>query len=267
MPSLERDGVSIFFEESGAGRPIVLGHSFLCDGSMWAPQLGPLAERARVVNVDLRGHGRSGPVRRPFTLYDVVDDVVAVLDRLGIERAVWAGLSVGGMVALRAALCAPDRVAALVLLDTHAGAERRLQRLRFEMLGLGASLLGVRPFLPLLLPLMFGRTTRQSNRRLVDDWSRRFATLHVPSIRRGLDAIVGRDSLLDRLAQIRVPSLVVVGTEDTSLPPACSEQIAARLPHASLVRIPGAGHLSALEQPEAVNAAILAFLDGLPSGS
>jgi len=265
MPSLQRDDVSIFFEETGAGRAIVLGHSFLCDGSMWARQLGPLAAAARVVNIDLRGHGRSGPVRRPFTLYDAVDDVVAVLDALRIERAVWAGLSIGGMVALRAALRAPERVAALVLLDTEAGAERPYRRLRNRLLGIGAALLGTRPFLPNILPLMFGRTTRATNPALVQSWSERFAAVDVPSIRIVLSALLARDSVLDQLDRIRVPALVITGEEDKAIPPFLTERTAAALPEASLVRIPRAGHLSTLEQPEAVTEAMLAFLGRLPS--
>ena len=263
MPHLEREGVSIFFEESGAGKPLVLGHSFLCDGAMWAPQLGPLAARARIVNVDLRGHGRSGAVRHPFTLYDAVDDVLAVLDHVGIERAVWAGLSIGGMVALRAALRAPDRVAALILLDTDAGAERLVKKLRYRVLSLGAGLFGMRPFLPAILPLMFGRTTLRANAPLVEDWRSRFASVDVPSIRVVLEGLLGRDSVLDQLARIRVPALVLTGEEDKAIPSALTAEIAARLPDAALVRIPGAGHLSTLEQPEAVTEAMLGFMDRL----
>ena len=158
MPSVESQGIRIFFEDFGSGLPIVLGHSFLCSGEMWAPQVNPLAQHCRVVNIDCRGHGRSGHADGPFTLYDLVADVVAVLDHLHIERAVWAGL-ISGMVALRAALVVPDRVSALILADTHAGA-RRLQA-QVPSDGPGVKALGIGPFLPAILPLMFGRTTRQ----------------------------------------------------------------------------------------------------------
>lgn len=103
MPKLERNGIPLSYEVSGSGPPVVLGHSFLCSGEMWTPQVGPLALGYQVINPDLRGHGNSGVVDAPFDLYDLVDDVLAVLDHLAIERAVWAGLSIGGMVALRAA--------------------------------------------------------------------------------------------------------------------------------------------------------------------
>ena len=116
MAIAENRGQQIFFEDVGSGTPLVLGHSFLCSGAMWRGQVQALADRCRIVNIDLRGHGRSGPAHQPFSLYDAVGDVIAVLDLLGIGRAVWCGLSIGGMVAMRAALTHPDRVAALILL-------------------------------------------------------------------------------------------------------------------------------------------------------
>ncbi len=263
MPSIERQGIRIHFEDVGAGLPVVLGHSFLCSGEMWAPQVGALAERCRVVNVDFRGHGRSGNADRPFTLYDLVADVVAVLDHLQIERAVWAGLSIGGMVALRAALVAPARVSALILLDTHAGAETAYKKLKYRLMALGTKTLGVRIFLPAIVPLMFGRTTRQTKPALVDDWRAKFAAVHVPSTLHALDALIRRDSVVPRLAEIRVPCLVIVGEQDVSLPPTYSAELAAGLRSSTLLEVPASGHLTALEQPEAVTEAMLSFLDGL----
>jgi pimeloyl-ACP methyl ester carboxylesterase len=263
MPTIENNGVRIFFEDLGSGVPLVLGHSFLCSGEMWRPQLQQLAKRARVINIDYRGHGRSGEVRRPVTLYDMVADVLAVLDHLGIDRAVWAGLSIGGMVALRAALITPERVSGLILLDTHAGPEELYKRIKYLTMAIGVRVLGIRPFLPAIVPLFFGRTTRKANPLLVTEWRTRFAAVHIPSVLRTLDALRNRDSIVSRLGEIRVPSLVIVGAEDASLPLPYSRQIAAGLPHSSLVVIPHAGHLSNLEQPDAVRSAMLGFLERL----
>ena len=260
MPEIENDGVRIFFEERGDGPPIVLGHSFLCSGEMWAAQVGPLAERFRVINVDHRGHGRSGPATRGFEIYDMVDDVVAVLDELNIEQATWCGLSIGGMVAMRAACAVPDRVRALILLDTHSGKERAHKKVKYWALNYGAQKFGIRRFLPGILPLMFGETTRRENPNLVAEWGRHFEAVHLPSISTTLGALIRRDSVLDRLRDVEIPALVIVGDEDVSLPPPYSEEIAAAIPQASLKIIHEAGHLSALEQPEAVTEAMLGFL-------
>jgi len=113
IATVERNGATIYYEVTGSGPAIVLMHSFLCSGEMWGPQIEPLSAQYEVINIDMRGHGKSGPAETPFDLYDLVGDVVAVLDREGVDRACWAGLSIGGMIALRAALTAPDRVGAL----------------------------------------------------------------------------------------------------------------------------------------------------------
>ncbi len=85
MPFIDRHEIRLFFEDTGEGRPIVMGHSFLCDREMWAHQAKALSRSYRVINLDLRGHGDSGPAEDPLTIYDLVDDVVTVLDHLRIE--------------------------------------------------------------------------------------------------------------------------------------------------------------------------------------
>jgi 3-oxoadipate enol-lactonase len=261
VPEISRNGVRIYFDDVGSGPPVVLGHSLLCSGEMWGPQVPVLAERYRVINVDQRGHGRSGHLSESFDLYDMVDDVVAVLDELGIDHAVWAGLSIGGMVAMRAAVTVPDRVSGLILVDTHAGAETGYKKIKYRAMGAGARLLGTRPFLPAIVPLMFGPTTRRLKSDLVDDWRERFASVHLPSLNLTVDAVSRRDTVIDKIGEIRMPTLVIVGDEDASLPVACSREIAAAIPGATLVIVPGAGHLSSLEQPGAVTEAMMTFLE------
>ena len=94
MPTVESDGLEIYYEVHGSGPPLILLHSFLCSGEMWREQLEPLASHFRVVNVDLRGHGRSQTLDREPDLYALVEDAIAVLDALEIERATWMGLSI-----------------------------------------------------------------------------------------------------------------------------------------------------------------------------
>lgn len=263
MPTIDRDGVSIYFEETGSGLPVVLGHSFLCSGEMWRPQVGPLSERFHVINIDGRGHGQSGPLSESFSLYDMVDDVVGVLDAVEVERAVWAGLSIGGMIAMRAAISVPDRVAGLILVDTHAGRETAFKKFKYRAMAVGVRIAGVEPFLPAISKLMFGTTTRKQKPDLVASWKKRFAETDVPSMLLGLGALIRRDSVVDQLPSVEFPSLVIVGDEDASLPPPLSREIANALPNASLVVIPAAGHLAALEKPDEVTRAMLGFLEGL----
>jgi pimeloyl-ACP methyl ester carboxylesterase len=124
----------------------------------------------------------------------------------------------------------------------------------------GARVLGLRPFLPSIARLMFGATTRRQNPTLVSEWKTQFASLQVPSLLSCLEALMRRDSLLERLNQIGVPALVLVGEEDRSLPPSLSRRMHDRLRHSTFGVIPRAGHLSALEQPAPVTDAMVGFL-------
>lgn len=260
MAVVDNQGQQIFFEDIGSGAPVVLGHSFLCTGEMWREQVRALAGSYRIINPDLRGHGKSGPAHRPFSLYDAVTDVIAVLDLLGIERAVWCGLSIGGMVALRAALSHPDRVSALVLLDSDAGSEAMLRKLKYRAMGVGARTVGLRPFLSAIARLMFGSTTRRQNPALVREWRSIIAAVDVPSALNCLGALMDRDSVVRRLREIEVPCLVMVGEEDRSLPPVLSRRIHEGLRDSTFMVLRQTGHLSALEQPGQVNDALATFL-------
>ncbi len=260
MPFIERQNQRIYYEETGSGPALLLGHSFFCSGKMWRYQVPELARSHRVVNLDYRGHGRSSPLREDFDLYDLVDDSLALLDHLGIVQAIWAGLSVGGMTAMRAALVSPERVRAVILLDTDADAERSWVKMKNRPIGVGTRLLGLRPFLPAIVKAMFGFTTCRENPQLVEEWRGRFGAADVESMRHYLEALIRRDSVVPRLGEVRVPALVVVGAEDRALPPSISKRIDAGLPDSTLVEIPHAGHLCTLEQPEAVTAAMLEFL-------
>ncbi len=177
-----------------------------------------------------------------------------------MEAATWTGLSIGGMTALRAALTRPERVSALALLDSDAGAEKAAVRLKYSGLGAIARFIGLAPVRGQVVRQMFGATTRRERPELVAEWADRFTAVDVPSVLFVLAALVRRDDLTDRLGEIAAPALVLVGAEDASLPPPRSRALASHLPEARLVEVPAAGHLSALERPAEINAALLGFL-------
>ncbi len=271
MPFIDRDELRLAFDDTGPvvdemGPPIVLCHSFLCTREMWAAQAEALSESYRVINLDLRGHGDCGPAEDECSIGDLVYDVLAVLDHLEIEEAVWCGLSIGGMTAMRAAISQPDRVAALVVADSTAAAETLYKRVKYATMGTASRVLGVRRMMPAVLPLMFGRTTLREQPELVEEWGERMAETHLPSLLNVLRTLMRRRSMLERLGEVRVPTLVLVGEEDRSLPPKHSRAIEKAIPGAEVTIIPEAGHLSALEQPEAVTAAIRDFLADVFAG-
>lgn len=248
------------------GLPVVLWHSLLCDGGMWRAQIDALAGRARVINVDAPGHGRSAPSKGPYTMDDCVAAALDVLDALKIERCKWVGLSWGGMVGMRLALAAPHRIERLALLDTNADAESKEKLPSYRILALIARTLGPIPLLlDRLVPIFFSRATLRGRPELVQAFRERLGAMDKASIRYAVDAVIfSRSDVRPRLSGIRCPTLVIVGQDDVATPTSRADDITSRVPGARQVSIPDAGHLSAWEQPGAVNAALLPFLDLAP---
>lgn len=253
----------LFVDVRGSGPAVVLWHSLLCDGGMWAGVLPSLVVRHRVLNIDGPGHGRSAEVRAPFSLEDCVDALFAVLDAAGEQAASLVGLSWGGMVAMRAALQRPDRVRSIALLDTSSRAEA-LQRLpRYRVMAAIARRFGaIPPLLDRMEPLFFAPRTRSERAEIVRTFRERLAAMDPASLGHAVDAVIfSRGDITNRLGEVRCPTLVVCGLDDVATPPARSEEIARAIPGAELALVPGAGHLSAWERPEVVGPLLLEHLE------
>ncbi|HET6949946.1 MAG TPA: alpha/beta hydrolase [Acidimicrobiales bacterium] len=251
------------YDDDGAGPAVLFSHSWFCDGRQW-PQ-APAVVRAgyRVLNLDNRGHGRSGPHRERYTVWDMADDLVAVLDAAGETSAVLVGLSVGGFAALRAALRHPARVRALVLADTAAGPQSWPGRAKARALAPIFLTPARRVVMPTLLRTLFGPTARRTQPDLVAQWRERFARQDPASMASALDAIVRRDDVRSELSRIAVPTLVIVGEEDREPGVPASTALAARIPGAQFAVLPMTGHLSALESPRIFESRLLSFLAGV----
>jgi pimeloyl-ACP methyl ester carboxylesterase len=260
VPTLHRDGASISYEVQGDGPAVLLGHSLLFDGRMWDAVVPTLARSYRVYNIDARAHRHSTTTGR-FTLEDLADDWLALLDHEGIDRALLVGLSMGGMTAMRLALRAPHRVAAMALLDTSADPEPPVERRMYRAIAELQRLVRIGPLIDAIVARrMFGATTRRDRPDVVARGIAIVRDKEPRALYPGVRAVVDRGSIAKHLKSIHTPTLVIVGDEDLATPPVRSERIAARIPGAELIRIPGAGHLSAMEQPEAVTAALEPFL-------
>jgi 3-oxoadipate enol-lactonase len=267
MPSLRRDAIELHYEVHGpAGDPLplVMGHSFLCRAEMWGPLVPRLAERRRVVDVDLRGHGRSGPARSPLALEDLAADVLRLLDHLDIERAVIVGLSIGGMTGMRLAARHPDRIAAQVLISTSARGETVVKRLRYAALAAAARAVGVGPLAPRISPIMFAPATLRERPELVREWEGYWKQSHVPSILAVLEALNARADITAEISRVRCPTLVVHGARDAAIPLERAQSLARAIPGSELLVLPEAGHLLSLEAPDALFEAIERFLSRLP---
>lgn len=257
----------LFYEERGATRrkgdpAIVLLHGLLFDGGMWRGQVEALSSLGRVVVFDGPGHGKSEPAPR-FMLEDHADALLDAFDELGIERAVLVGLSWGGMVAMRVAIQHPTRVRGLAILDASASAEPLAKKLRYRAfiamhrrVGFPYGL-----FLKDVAPLMFARKTIAERPDLLEASYRRAMGFERGGFcRAALAVVVHRKDIKDRLPRINVPTLVLCGAEDLSTPVAETDEIVARIPNAERVVLDGLGHMTALEDPEAVNARLVPFV-------
>jgi 3-oxoadipate enol-lactonase len=253
------NGTRLYYETAGSGQPLVLVHGFGLDRRMWDKQFLDFARRWRVVRYDLRGFGRSAwPVVGES--YRHSDDLAALLDQLGIAQAALVGLSLGGLIALNTTLQYPDRVSALVLVDTivsgrpmsaawnddyravrsqaHTGS---VEAGKLAWLNLGL-------FAPARAHPQAGPLLRQ----MVVDWSGwQFAN------RDPENTLI---AAVDRLGEVRAPALVLVGEHDQPDFLAIADELKAGLPLARRVVVPGAGHLLPMEAPGEFNALVEAFL-------
>lgn len=269
MPTLRRPTVTLSYDDEGPrdAPAVLLLHSLLCDRTLWTPIAVELARTHRVLNLDLRGHGRSSPASSFYSLETQCDDIPALLDAAGVPRATLVGLSWGGMLAMRAALYHPTRVTALCLFGTSAEPEHPTDRGRFVAMAAVFRTLGLLPAIEHEVKRkMFSDGFMARAPEVVDRFVGTVRSASREGLFQGTLAVATRGDLLPRLGELRHPTVVVVGDEDRATPPSRAERIAAHIPGATLERLRQTGHLSALEQPELVALAVRAFLQRVEVG-
>jgi 3-oxoadipate enol-lactonase len=256
----EVNGQRIRFDDSGgSGPPVILSHGFLMDREMFAPQVEVLAGDFRVITWDERGFGETEFDGQPFTYWDSAADCLGLLDHLGIDRAVLGGMSQGGFLSLRAALLAPERVRALVLIDTQSGTEdpERLPAYRqMQQTWLEAG--PVDELAQAIANLIIGDPT------LNEPWIAKWRELPRETLRAPGDCLLDRDDITDRLSEISAPAIVFHGTADASIEIEKAEELCQALSGCTgVVRIEGGSHASNLTHPNEVNGPLLEFLRSL----
>jgi pimeloyl-ACP methyl ester carboxylesterase len=253
MPKIDRDGVKIHYEVHGEGPPLILTHGYSSTSAMWKGQVAALSRNHKLVLWDMRGHGQSDYPDDPAAYSEAltVGDIAALLDAVGAPSAVVGGLSLGGYMSLAFYRAHPERVSALLIIDTGPGFKKDEAREawnarahetaeRFEREGLAAL------------------KSASPERSTV---THRDAT-GLARAARGM--LTQRDArVIEMLGAIKVPSLIVVGADDTPFL-AASDYMATKIPGARKVVIPQAGHAVNIDQPQAFIDAVVPFLDGLP---
>jgi 3-oxoadipate enol-lactonase len=262
VPHADVNGQRLFFEDTGGdGPPVVFSHGFLMDHEMFRHQVEELAPMYRVVTWDQRGFGRTETSGEPFTYWDSARDLFGLLDHLGIERAVLAGMSQGGYVSLRAALLHPDRVRALVLIDTQAPPEEAEKIAGYRAMIDSWVTNGYQEDLATVVAgLILGDAEEEPR------WKAKWAEWPAARLVTAAPALLDRDDITDRLGEIDAPTLVVHGDQDLAIPVSRAEELRDGVRDCrGLVVVEGAAHAANLSHPEVVDPALRTFLESLPA--
>lgn len=256
MPQAQVGEVTFWYEERGAGEPVLFLHGLTWDHTLWAAQIAALESEFRCIAVDLIGHGRTPDLPRDYSLWDESEYVAAFLESLGVPSAHVVGLSMGGMIAMRLALRHPEKVRSLALLDTDAGPEEPSRAATYHQLADAVVSAGWESVADQVAAILFGAPYLAVARHRQEVIAKLAANPRESIARRALRAVTERDDLASLLGQIRVPTVVIVGELDAATPPERAERLAAAIPGAQLVRIPEAGHHTPLERPGEVTEAL-----------
>ena len=238
--------------------PVVFLHAFPFSARMWRPQVEALKGRFSVHAVNLPGFG--GEPAHAETLAQFAESVLEELDVLGVEKAVFAGLSMGGYVAFHLFDLAPERFSGLVLADTRAGADPPVGKQKRTALAEQVRREGPKALLPDFLNAVLGETTRRERPKLVREVEAMILEADPEGVARALLAMRDRPDSFDLLPQMHFPVLLVFGEEDALTPPKEGIRMLEKLPNGRMLTIPKAGHMANLEAPEAFNTAFLGLL-------
>ena len=253
MPKIDRDGVGIYYEVHGDGPPLLLTHGYSSTSAMWREQVDALAKDHKLVLWDMRGHGQSDYPDDPKAYSEAltVGDMATILDTVGSKRAVIGGLSLGGYMSLAFMRAYPQRVRALLIIDTGPGFKKDDAREAWNARALATADRLEREGLDVL---------KAATRERASASHRNASGLALAA--RGM--LTQRDAkVIELLPDITVPSLIVVGADDTPFL-AASDYMAAKIPGAQKVVIPAAGHAVNIDQPKAFVDAVVPFLKNLP---
>jgi len=256
------NGVTLSYSDTGGdGEPVILSHGYLMDSTMFDPQVAALSPEYRVITWDQRGFGGSR-ASGPFTFWDSARDLLGLLDHLGVDRAVVGGMSQGGFVSLRAALLAPRRVRALVLIDSQAGLEDPALAPAYEQLEQTWLTQGPAPVQDIVASIILGPPDGPIDHA---PWFAKWAAADREELWLAFRCLMDRDDVTPTLGEIDCPALILHGTADAAIPAAKAEAVQAGLAGPTeLVLVDGGTHAANLSHPDQVNVALLEFLRALP---
>lgn len=256
---IRANGIDIHYVMEGSGPCVILSHALGADHRMWEPQVTLLAERFTVLRPDTRGHGQTAAPVGPYSFDMLAADAAALLDALEIEQAHWLGLSMGGMIGQAFALNYPQRLLSLVLADTSSRYPAEAVQMWDERIR-AVRAQGMDSLVESTLERWFTTPFRAAHPDLMQRIGDTLRNTPVEGYV-GCGPAIARLNFTEQLHQLRCPTLVIVGEDDTGTPPGMAREIHAAIEGSELVILPNAAHLSNIEQADAFNAALTAFYD------
>lgn len=259
MPTATINDSTIHYTQKGQGKPLVLVHGFPLDSRIWSHQVEALSSDYRVIAPDLHAFGQSR-ASRPSTLRSMAEDLRALLQQLDALPCALAGLSMGGYVALEYSKMCPTDIQALILVDTKAEADTsEAKEARTAMIELVRSQ-GARAVAEGMMPKMVAPAALSKQRPVVATLRQIMESQSPQAIEWALAAMRDRQDFVESLKSIADPALVIVGEHDAITPPSLAQKLSGAIPRSQLAVIPDAGHMSPIENPQAVTEAIRSFL-------
>jgi 3-oxoadipate enol-lactonase len=264
MQSVQANGIKIAYDSIGDGKPpLVFIHGFPFNRNMWRPQMEGMAAKSRLISIDLRGYGQSQRSTEQYTIDLLASDLIAFFDALHIEKAIGCGLSMGGYVLMKAATQFPERFAGIVLADTQCIAdsdENRNNRYKgidtIENKGLPV-------FVDGMLPKLLSESALKENTAVTEEVKRMMLAAKPESVTDTLKALAERTETCNALKSLRLPAMIICGSEDGVTPMSQSELMNNAIKGSQLRKIDGAGHMSNLEKPGEFNKYLGEFLGSL----
>ncbi len=256
---VKANGIDINYEIEGEGPWLTMSHSLACNLHMWDPQMPVLTKKFKVLRFDTRGHGQSSAPAGEYTLEQLADDLKGLLDALKIKQTHYAGLSMGGMIAQAFALKYPGVFQSMVLADTTSRRPPDAAKMWGDRIQT-AKTKGMDALVEGTLARWFTEPYRNSRKDVMEKIGNHIRNTPVNGFV-GCCHAISKVDYLDRLKEIKVPALVMVGEHDHGTPPEAARIIQQNLPGSELKIIPSAAHLSNIEQADEFNKAMTGFLD------
>ena len=262
MPHIQVNGANIYYEEQGTGKEtIVFAHGLLWSGKLYEQQVKVLKEHYRCITFDFRGQGQSEATKTGYDMDTLCKDAAELIKKLNAVPCHFVGLSMGGFVGMRLAFRYPELLKSLTLMETSADPEPKENIGRYKLLNFVVGLFGFGLVIGQVMPIMFGKKFLDdpSQAELKAEMKRRILS-NRKSITRAVKGVIERNGVYEEIKQIKTPTLIIVGDQDTATVPAKSERINQQIAGSKLVIIAGAGHTSTIEEPEKVNQVLIEFL-------